>query len=425
MLLDLGSQQLWVQRVASKAVILDSSKDYTGINNLNITGDLTLESATNTKPHLKIKNTNADDASPQLQFIKDSSSPADGDELGRIYMFGDDDAGNAFEGVLIRGTANDVSNGSEDSSLEFLTYGTGSQISTLTLSSGNVGIGTAPDTQLHVKNTGGIELRLEADSNNNGQEDSFVRFYTDGKTQEGIVGMDNNNSSTLFSGNTENGMVFGTVSNLPTLFATNNTERMQIQAGGHVCINGTTNASADGLSKLTVGSGSGDSGISIYSGASNTSRFMFADGASGGAQYDGFIAYQHQEQLLGMGVAGSGSYSMVIASNKEVRVGTTNDYSSKLLAYHDVSDHHSIVAESNNASFTSEVLVASSTRNSANASYRLIQAQRRGYSVVFTVNDAGNAQNTNNSFTGISDERLKINIEDASSQWDDIKGVKS
>ena len=106
-------------------------------------------------------------------------------------------------------------------------------------SAGKLGIGTGtsdPDTQLHVKNTSGIELRLEADSNNSGQEDCFIRFYTDGKTQEGIAGMDNNNSSTLFSGNTENAMVFGTVSNLPTLFATNNTERMIINNDGLVGI---------------------------------------------------------------------------------------------------------------------------------------------------------------------------------------------
>ena len=40
-------------------------------------------------------------------------------------------------------------------------------------SAGKLGIGTGtsdPDTQLHVKNTSGIELRLEADSNNSGQE---------------------------------------------------------------------------------------------------------------------------------------------------------------------------------------------------------------------------------------------------------------
>jgi len=112
------------------------------------------------------------------------------------------------------------------------------------LQDGKTGIGTAsPDTLLNLKDTGGIEVRLEADSNNSGQEDCFIRFYTDGKTQEGIVGMDNNNSSTLFNSNTENAMVFGCVSNLPVVFATNNTERMQISAAGNVGIN-QTNPSA-------------------------------------------------------------------------------------------------------------------------------------------------------------------------------------
>ena len=126
---------------------------------------------------------------------------------------------------------------------------------------GKVGIGTlsGPDTQLHVKNTGSIELRLEADSNNSGQEDCFVRFYTDGKTQEGLAGMDNNNSSTLFGSNTENAMVFGTVSNLPTLFATNNTERMKINAGGDIEVQ---SASGSELKVNATASGSNDVGLS-------------------------------------------------------------------------------------------------------------------------------------------------------------------
>ena len=111
---------------------------------------------------------------------------------------------------------------------------------------GKTGINTTPDTLLHLKDTGGIELRLEADSNNAGQEDCFIRFYTDGKTQEGIAGMDNNNSSTLFSTNTENAMVFGTVSNLPTIFATNNTQRMQIDSGGSIFVNCTTDVGSSG-----------------------------------------------------------------------------------------------------------------------------------------------------------------------------------
>ena len=42
----------------------------------------------------------------------------------------------------------------------------------------------------------------------------------------------------------------------------------------------------------------------------------------------------------------------------------------------------------------------------------------------FRIMGDGDAQNTNNSFSGISDEILKENIGDATSQWDDIKAVK-
>ena len=42
----------------------------------------------------------------------------------------------------------------------------------------------------------------------------------------------------------------------------------------------------------------------------------------------------------------------------------------------------------------------------------------------FVVKTNGNVQNTNNSYGSISDVKLKENIADASSQWDDIKGLR-
>jgi len=47
-----------------------------------------------------------------------------------------------------------------------------------------------------------------------------------------------------------------------------------------------------------------------------------------------------------------------------------------------------------------------------------------GGSTVFSVFTNGNVQNTNNSYTGISDIKLKENIFDANSQWDDLKALQ-
>ena len=216
---------------------------------------------------LTLKSTDADAAvGPVLTLHRESSSPADDDIIGRINFIGEDSGGTDTTYGRIETVIMQESNGSEDATMEFRIMKGGTERNILELdrsaviinedsqdidfrveSNGNtsmlhvdagndrVGIGTAsPATQLHVANTGGIELRLDADTDNSGQEDCFIKFSTDGGGQTGIAGMDNNNSSTLFSGNTENAMVFGAVSNLPVVFATNNTERMQISADGEV-----------------------------------------------------------------------------------------------------------------------------------------------------------------------------------------------
>ena len=115
---------------------------------------------------------------------------------------------------------------------------------------------------------------------------------------------------------------------------------------------------------------------------------------------------------------------MRINSSGEIQVGTTTDFASKFVVLEDRADHRGFTAECTSGSFADIAIDASCTRNTANATYRLYQGQRRGTAVVFSVNDAGNVQNVNNSFTGLSDQRLKTNIADAGSQWDDIKALK-
>ncbi|KKR59146.1 MAG: Hemagluttinin family protein [Candidatus Nomurabacteria bacterium GW2011_GWF2_40_31] len=120
---------------------------------------LHIESSSANQPVLRVENTNADANPPRLDLVKDSASPAAGDELGRIYFIGDDSIGteHAFAGIL--GISNVVTDGSEEGHLAFLTrngatFGEGMRIT----SSGNVGIGTTgPNHKLHVAWTSGSQ----------------------------------------------------------------------------------------------------------------------------------------------------------------------------------------------------------------------------------------------------------------------------
>ena len=231
-------------------------------------------------------------------------------------------AGGRFIGESNRGHLGEIAieqtaDSTDGGYIRFATAASGTTSSTthMTLASnGKLGLHSGlADTQLHVKNEGGIEVRLEADSNNNGQEDCFIRFYTDGKTQEGIAGMDNNNSSTLFSGNTENAMVFGTVSNLPVVFATNNTERVQITNSGNLGIN-----CAGSNAKLEVVATSGE----VFRADSNNGAYRLVV-LQTGVNMQGAVAVAGQVTATA-GAASAPTYSFIGDTDTGISRPTTN-----------------------------------------------------------------------------------------------------
>tara|TARA_E500000318_G_scaffold105427_2_gene112344 strand:- start:360 stop:1532 length:1173 start_codon:yes stop_codon:yes gene_type:complete len=77
-------------------------------------GNTTLTSSTASEPILTLKNTNADATPPGITFQKDSSSPADNDEIGNFNFYGDDDGGNVANYCIMKVVATDVTNGTED-----------------------------------------------------------------------------------------------------------------------------------------------------------------------------------------------------------------------------------------------------------------------------------------------------------------------
>ena len=79
-------------------------------------------------------------------------------------------------------------------------------------------------------------------------------------------------------------------------------------------------------------------------------------------------------------------------------------------------DAYNVVIRSSNSAGTSNLFLACTPGSTG--------ITNGGTGVTFQIFTNGNVQNTNNSYTGISDIKLKENIVDASSQWDDIKDLR-
>lgn len=64
------------------------------------------------------------------------------------------------------------------------------------------------------------------------------------------------------------------------------------------------------------------------------------------------------------------------------------------------------------------------TETASGTGFNLLTARVSGGTTVFQVLGNGNVQNTNNSYAAISDIKLKQDISDAASQWNDIKSIR-
>ena len=123
-----------------------------------LTGGQTIETDDNSV-QLTLKSTDADaNVGPILDVIRDSASPADGDEIGRFRFKGDDDAGNETTYAFMQVKINDATDASDDGELEILTRTNGSNRSRIEL---------LPTETVFNEDSQDIDFRVESDGNAN------------------------------------------------------------------------------------------------------------------------------------------------------------------------------------------------------------------------------------------------------------------
>ena len=169
---------------------------------------------------------------------------------------------------------------------------------------------------------------------------------------------------------------------------TANTERMRVDASGNV---GIGNTSPDQL--LNLGNTSSSQPIlQFLSSTSGANTIHFGDGSSTDA-YRGYINYAHNDDSLEF--ASGGSERMSIGSNGHLYA--TN-------------------ADTSLANLT--------LRKSAGDTIDYLQCRKTDNDLRIVLEGSGDVHNATGTFSAISDKKLKENIADASSQWDDIKNIR-
>ena len=85
-----------------------------------------------------------------------------------------------------------------------------------------------------------------------------------------------------------------------------------------VLIGTNTEGHAD-ADDLTIGSSTNTAGITIRTNTAGTGRLWFSDGTSGAAEYQGYVQYDHNSQILALG--SGGSTTLRITSTGRIQIG--------------------------------------------------------------------------------------------------------
>jgi len=159
-------------------------------------------------------------------------------------------------------------------------------------------------------------------------------------------------------------------------------------------------------------------GINILTPYDKTGTLAFGDGSDSDI---GYISYNHTNNMMTLSVNADGG-TLKMSSDGNLQHGTSTN-SGRVSHVSSGNEKIGFFNALNSGSYSQSVAYFHCARNTQNGSYLILEGSHGGGSCFF-VADSGNVTNANNSYGQSSDERIKKDIIDANSQWDDIKAVK-
>ena len=246
-------------------------------------------------------------------------------------------------------------------------------------------------------------------------------IHTQGKIPSSEVALNTINANTIAENTAGSGVTIdsleikdGKITNLmnATLSAAD------LGSGIHIKSADSSAATHTSVDELVL-ENNGHCGISILSATDATGNIYFND--SGGIAR-GYFEYNHDGDKLSIGT--SGSTQMTIDS-----AGKTGVAESTLASQFHVSapsGFSQYIVDFDNASSSAPYglfINYSGAAPDSGSDYEFAKFVDTG-ATRFIIYSDGDVKNHDNSYGSISDERIKQNITDANSQWDDIKAIK-
>ena len=271
-------------------------------------------------------------------------------------------------------------------------------------SDGKIGINEAtPDAQLHVKGSGagsGLTFLSEDSSGNN------TFWIQDG----GKVGV----HYYPFAINRDSG---DTIPSGSYFYVHHSSSPFVIKNDGRVFIGTDSQISSNSNAKLQIRSTS--DAAQIILGRNDTTATT--------GESIGYLSFQGND---------GGSFQECARIAAVVDANHADDDKPTRISFYVCRDNSGSISESwrlrsdgGTQNFSTSTNYDLSNTRSAGSTYEFLYARNNSSAMgtgtlAFRVTNNGNVTNTNNSYGSLSDQRLKENIVDATSQWDDIKGLQ-